>query len=297
MQFVTKGPTASTEVLRRRGRRNATQPLVKSAPLLLALALSLPQADAATFDLLRPEWRSAWLASTDKDPPLKVAFHADKPGMTVSRPGGLFNPAILSAHFGTKGPLPAGDPTPPQVVLANIGDTIGLRVVLSFNKEACQGLGTPLRLSLANSRGTRQTAPLSVLENDFFRDDTAWCLHYGHGKFAWALYQRPASPGPALKSQIPTSITSTARVQSWNTQAPTGLFKPGVPVEAIFSLTRSGPEELKVYGFIASNEVEHTVSKVTDFTFDTLYMHYPNGASAPGASFTIREFQLMIPGK
>ncbi len=76
---------------------------------------------------------------------------------------------------------------------------------------------------------------------------------------------------------------------------PPKFFKAGVPVEAIFSLTRTGPNELKIYAFMGSHEFEHAATGVTNFTFDTLYFHYPNGSADPGAAVTFREFQLMTP--
>lgn len=262
----------------------------------LLLSAAFPAAQAATTDLLQPAWKNTWQITTEKVIPVKITFAADTGWMTAKRPGALFNPVVLATHFGKKGPLAVGATTPPEISLENIGDTIGLRLVVAYNQEACKGLtGNTLRLALANSRGTRQAAPLWDIKNPVFDDDTGWCLQFGQGKVTTVLFHRPTAAVAAHKNTIVTSLYGGKNVKSWPNPPPVGQLKPNEPMEAIFSLTRTGPAELKVYGFMASQEVEHVATGVTDFSFDTLYFHFPNGSAEPGAAFTIREFQLMTP--
>ncbi len=263
-----------------------------SARAAVALSLVGPLS-AHTRDLLVPENRKFWLTCTEKAPPV-VFRHLTEPNrIELSRPGATFNPTILFTHFGKDGLISGTDRRPPEVTLAKVGETVGLRMVFSYNADAAANIaGACVRIGLANSNGTRPESSLVTNTLPVFEDDQGWGLFLSVDKVQTAFWRRPPHSG----TMVPTSTMVKGKVEvKWPNPIPRSLAQPDAKIETIFSLTRTGPTTLKLYGFMGGVEQEHEAQDVADFSFDSLYLHYTGDRPKAGAVWTIHELQLMTP--
>jgi hypothetical protein len=259
----------------------------------LSLLCLQPILHANKIDLMQQDI-SSWITATDKLP--TVVLNKNENTITATRPGGRFNPIVFFSNINNNGTC-SSENVDDLIVLNNIGDTVGVRMVFSFNEDACPAnISKGIRIGFGNSNLTRitETSMIDIKDNKLM-DDIGFNMLIGTKESQTCFWQRPTGLG----DYIQTSTRFGNSVSKWPVKPTDDVFMPNKKIEAIFSITKVNVDKIRLYGCIENFEHTCEVANVSNFTFDTLYLHSPldNPKSLPTANskMTIYELDLVVP--
>ncbi len=263
---------------------------------LCFLSLIVPAVSrGGTHDLLELGARPCLVALADVGPEINVEVLPGETSLRFSHKANDLRGFLLSCHFNRSGPVRPGDNSGPDVVLASVGDSVGVRAVVSFNQDACRNLDFDFfRMAVGHSGGTRPTQPIKALKAGAFEDDRAWGAFFVEGNRPSVFWERPVG-GPETATVHPCRVAFGKTVGTWKQNLASQIIKPDKRFEAVFSLTRTGASSLSLYAFVNGVESTQVIQEAKAFNFDAVHLGYPFGRPGPGAAITFHELQLRLP--